>query len=91
MQSLQFTLKDADSVRAQVLGLAAVRAKSQATAIAAGLGVKVGAVLAASEGGSGTIQPLALGAAAPASGTTPVEPGLIDVRATVTLELAISQ
>lgn len=92
VQSLQFTLKDEDAVRAQVLGLAAVRAKNQANAIAAGLGVKVGAVLSAAEGGSGTIRPLALGAAAAGgANTTPVEPGLVSVQATVTLELAIAQ
>ncbi|MDQ6706385.1 MAG: SIMPL domain-containing protein [Acidobacteriota bacterium] len=91
VQSLQFTLKDEDSVRAQVLGLAATRAKSQATAIATGLGVKLGAVLSASEGGSGTIQPIGLSAAAAGSAATPVEPGLVSVQATVTLELAITQ
>ncbi|MGI8988747.1 MAG: SIMPL domain-containing protein [Bryobacteraceae bacterium] len=92
VQSLNFTLKDEDTVRAQVLGLAAVRAKNQATAIATGLGVKVGAVLSASEGGSGTIQPLAFAGSAAGSGaTTPVEPGLVSVNATVTLELAIAQ
>ncbi|MDQ2899093.1 MAG: SIMPL domain-containing protein [Acidobacteriota bacterium] len=92
VQSLQFTLKDEDAVRAQVLGLAAMRAKNQAAAIAAGLGVKVGAVLSAAEGGSGNIRPLALGAAAAGgANTTPVEPGLVSVQATVTLELAIAQ
>ena len=88
VQSVQFLLKDNQPVQAEALRMAAARARSQVEAIASGLGVKPGAVLSAEEGSSYNIQPL--GATANTGAATPILPGLIEVRATVTLELEIT-
>ncbi len=88
--SLQFTLKDPEPVRLQALGLAAKQGKAHAEAIAAGLGARVGSVINAAEGV--TVTPIVRGetptAAAP---TTPIESGLVQVRATVTVEAELAQ
>lgn len=89
IQSLQFTLRDEQPARAQALKAAAQQAKAHADAIAAGVGGRTGAVLAAEEGGSINITPLK-GAAAPST-VTPVQPGAVEVRATVTLEVELIQ
>jgi uncharacterized protein len=94
VDSLRFTIKDEQPLRGQALRLAAQQARTHADAIATGLGVRLGAVANAAEtystaipyadirGGIGT------GASAPA---TPVQPGTVDVTATVTLEIEITQ
>lgn len=89
VQSLQFTLKDDQPARAQALKLATQQAKVHADAIAAGVGGRTGAVLAAQEGGSVNITPV--GTAATAAPTTPVLPGPVSVRANVTLEVELIQ
>jgi uncharacterized protein len=89
VQSMQFTLKDDQPARAQALKLATQQAKVHADAIAAGVGGRTGAVLAGEESGSVSITPVgALAAAAP---TTPVQPGPVEVRANVTLEIELIQ
>lgn len=95
IQSLQFTLKDEQSVRAQALGEAATRARAEAEAIASALGLKIVRVLLAEEGGP-PVQPVFVGAALraqaeSATAPTPVEPGTVEVRATVTLTVEIAQ
>jgi uncharacterized protein YggE len=94
VDSLRFTIKDDQTLRGQALRAAALRARSHADAIALGLGVRLGAVLAAAEGfSSGIIYADAskgLAAAAP-SVPTPVQPGTIDITAILTLEIEIAQ
>jgi len=89
VQGLQFGLKDDQRVRLQALRLATVEAKARADAMASGLNLKTGAAIAIQEGSSVSIQPLrtALTASGP---TTPIENGLVDVRATVTLEVELT-
>ena len=82
--SLQFSLKDPDPSRLQALRLATMQAKSHADAIAGGLGRTVGAVISLQEGSAVGVQPLA-GVAAPTTATS-VQPGLIEVQASVVLE-----
>ena len=86
---LRFALKDAEPARLQALKQATSTAKSHADAMASGVGLKVGTVVLLQEGSS--VQPIitTLGAA-PTSTTTPVEPGLIEVDATVTLEAQLT-
>ena len=89
IQSLRFSIRDDTPLRLQALGLAAKQAMGHAQAIAGGLGLKVGVVIAAQEGFSvtpiaGTLTPVA---AAP----TPVEPGLVNVTATVTISAQLTQ
>jgi uncharacterized protein YggE len=58
--------------------------------MAAALGMKLGRVLMAEEGPSQPpVRPMMARAAAMAAAPTPVEPGLIEVRATVTLTIAL--
>ena len=87
---LQFTVRDQEPVRQQVLGLAAKQGKAHAEAIAAGLGGHIGAIFAAAEGA--TVSPIGRadtpGATAP---TTPIETGLVQIRATVTIEAELLQ
>src|SRR6266404_1374693 len=89
VQGLQFGLKDDQPVRLQALKLATVEAKAHADAMASGLGLKTGAPIAIQEGSTVSIQPLRLGAAAPAA-TTPIETGSVDIRATVTLQVELA-
>ena len=89
VQGLQFGLKDNQPQRAQALKLATVEAKAHADAMASGLGLKTGAAISIQEGTSISPQPIRVGTAAPTA-TTPVETGLVDVRATVTLEVEIA-
>lgn len=89
---LQFTLKDERAAQAEALRQAAVKARAQAEAVAGALGLKIVRVLSAVEGGpevrpvvrAMAMQPEALGA------PTPVEPGTIEVRATVTLVVEVA-
>jgi uncharacterized protein YggE len=85
---LTFTLKDERPALARALGQAAVQAREKADAIAAALGVKIVRVLRAEESGVAlrsfeTYAPMERAA-------TPIEPGAIDVRATVTLTVEIA-
>jgi uncharacterized protein YggE len=95
IQRLHFTLKDEMGVRAQALREAAQKARAKADAIASALGLRVVRVLRAEES-SPVVRPVmseafvARGdvAAAP---PTPVEPGTIEVRATVALTVEVAQ
>jgi uncharacterized protein YggE len=93
LERLLFTVKDDRPLQAEALRQAAVAARAKADAIAAALGVKVVKILAVEEAGA-PVRPMvertfamrAQAAAAP----TPVEPGTLEVRASVTLTAAIA-
>ena len=89
VQSLRFTLKEDEALRIKALSLAAREAKAHAEAIAAGLGARTGAVISAQEGASVRVIPAEVRTLPAAGAQTPVEPGLVSVRATVTVELEI--
>ena len=90
VDSLRMGLKEDDAVRAQALRLAGQKARAKAEAIAAGLGVRLGPVVSAVEGYQ--VQPVSnVDRGAAVAVTTPVEPGTLDVRAAVTLELEVVQ
>jgi uncharacterized protein YggE len=92
VESLRMGLKDDETQRAQALRLAAQKARVKAEAIASGLGVRLGAVISAQEGYQ--VQPvtnLDRGAIAAAAVATPIEPGTLDVRAAITLDLEAVQ
>jgi uncharacterized protein YggE len=92
IQRLQFTLRDEQAAQSQALRAASVKAKAQAEALAQALGLKIGRVLSVVESG-GAVQPVmrdVMFARAEAAASTPVEPGTIEVRATVTLTVEIS-
>jgi uncharacterized protein YggE len=93
---LHFTLKDEQAARNQALKEAAEKARSEADAIAAALGVKIVRLLSADTGTQPPIRPLqdmpmAMRAEAAQAPPTPVEPGNIEVRARVTLTFEVGR
>ncbi len=91
IQGLQFTIKDERPVRAKALREAVGNARANAEAMAAGIGMKLGRVLELEQSSPQIIRPLARQqlAVAESAAPTPVEPGTVDVRATVTLTMEL--
>jgi uncharacterized protein YggE len=90
---LMFTLKDEQGAQLEALRMASAKAKSKAEAIAASLGLKIVKITSVTEGERAVQpifrQPLAARAeAAPAP--TPVEPGTVEIRSTVSLTVEVS-
>lgn len=95
IQQLQFTLKDDQGVQLRALSEAAAKAKAKAQAVASALGLKVVRVLRAEEQG-GAVRPqnerlYMMAGAASTQAPTPVEPGTVEVRASVTLTVEVGQ
>ncbi len=90
VQGLTFGLQNDMPVRQQALKMATVQAKSNADAMASGLGMTTATVLSITQGTAVSPTPIVLAAAA-SSATTPVETGVVNVSATVTLQISISQ
>ena len=92
IQGLQFSLKDDSAIRAEALGQAAQKARQQAESIGRALGVTMTGVVYAEEGGP-TVRPVfydAMEARTAAASKTPVEPGTVEVRATVTVLMSFN-
>jgi uncharacterized protein len=90
---LRFSLKDSEPARLQALQMATQQAKSHADAMANALGAKTGAVVSLQEGAQVAIPVFVgvAGAAGAAGGTpTAVEPGMIEVQASVTLQAELN-
>lgn len=87
VEHIRFGVKNDDAAKNQALRLAAQRAREKANAMAGGLGVRLGSVLRAEEGAA--VRPLAFERAAMAS--TPIEPGMLEVSAAVTIDWEILQ
>ena len=89
---LLFTLKDEETIRLEALRQASAKARSKAEAIAASLGLKVLRISAVSEG-ERSFQPILRQAPmmreAAAAAPTPIEPGTVEVRSTVTLTIEV--
>jgi len=90
VRGLDFLLKDESAARAQALREAAQKARSNAEAMAAALGLKVVRVLSAEEGEPQLIRPVRMMAMAAAAPTTPIEAGNIQIQATVTLTVEVA-
>ena len=96
VQRLQFTLKDEQAAQLRALTEAAAKAKTKAQAVAAALGLRIVRIIRAEEQG-GVVRPpnerlyLMAGAATAQQTPTPVEPGTVEVRATVTLTVEVGQ
>jgi uncharacterized protein YggE len=93
IKHLQYRLKDPRAARAQALREAAEQAKASAEAIASGLGLKVVRVLSAEEVTSDDDFGMAKRAASPPPPAvpTPIEIGMVDIGATVTLRVEVGQ
>ena len=92
IQSLRFALKDSEAARFEALRLATLQAKRHAEAIATGLNARLGYVIAADEGAAARrvlADTRTVNAAAGGTVPTPVETGMVDVYATVTLEIEL--
>ncbi len=89
VQGLSFGLKDSQPLRAQALKLAAGQAQVQVQAIANGLGVKLGNVIAASDGSS--VSPLVSSTLPGSAVSTPIVTGAVQVTADVRLQVEIVQ
>ena len=91
IQSLRFTIGDQAEARARALREAAASARTQADALAAALGVKIVRILSASEAAPPAVpvHDVAFARGEMAGASTHVEPGTVDVRASVTLSVEI--
>lgn len=92
VQGIQFTLRDAEAVRAEALREAATKARAEADVLASALGLKVVRILTVEESSPRVVPVRAYTgavrtAAAPA---TPVESGTLDVTADVVLTVEVS-
>jgi uncharacterized protein YggE len=95
IQSIRFTVKDERALRAQALREAAKDARSNADAMAAGLGLKVLRVLRVEDSPQPIPYPeqrevFAMRAASADAPPTPVEAGTIDVQASVMITVEIN-
>lgn len=92
IQQLQFTLKDERPSQAQALREASTSARQKADVLANSLGLKIVRVLSVIESGPVVIpvRDVGFARAEMAATTTPIEPGTIDVRASVTITVEVS-
>ena len=91
MAGLRFDLKERDAVERDALALAVQDAMARAKALAAGAGATLGPILRIDEQGE-TPQPVPYGtmrAEVAATAQTPISPGEIEIRVSVTLTVAI--
>jgi uncharacterized protein YggE len=90
VQGLQFGLQNDQPVRTQALKAATVQAKANADAMAAGLGLTTASIISIQEGSTSIPTPVLLPTASAAS-TTPIESGVVNIQANVTIQVSISQ
>ncbi|MBV9506838.1 MAG: SIMPL domain-containing protein [Acidobacteriia bacterium] len=91
IQGLQFSVKDEAPFRAEALKNAVKAARANAEAIAAAAGLKLGKVLLVHQDNASVIRPIPgpRAFAAAEIAPTPVEPGTIEVRASVTVSIEL--
>ena len=91
---LVFTLKDELSAQLEALKMSSVKARAKAEATAASLGLKVVRIIAVNEG-ERVVQPVfrqAMAARAEAaSAPTPIEPGTVEIRSTLSMTVEVSE
>jgi uncharacterized protein len=89
IQDIQFTVKDEGPARAQALRQAVEQARANAEAMATAMGMKAGRVLLLEQGTPAQVRPVIRAMAAAAAAPTPVEPGNVEVHASVTLTMEL--
>lgn len=96
VQRLAFTLADEQPVQSEALRAAATKARAQANALASALGVRIVRILNVTENASG-FSPVMYaeersrnGIGSTAMAATPIEPGSLEIRASVTATYEIS-
>jgi uncharacterized protein YggE len=93
VQRVAFTVADDEAAQREALRSAVVKARGDAQAIAAALGLKLGAIQSVVEQEAGSVRPLARQAfamAADSGPATPIEPGQVEIRARVVLRTEIA-
>jgi uncharacterized protein len=90
VEGIQFTVANEAPLRSQALRQASEEARAKAQAIAEALGVHLGDLIEASEGGVEVTWPRIVTPGRMDGAPTPVQPGEMTVRATVTVHYAIS-
>jgi uncharacterized protein YggE len=91
INGIQFSLRDEQAARAQALKQAAQAARANAEAIASALGVRVVRLQSAETNSSGPIRPMMMQEMAGAArAPTPVEPGVLEIHASVTITLEVT-
>jgi uncharacterized protein YggE len=88
IQGVQFTVKNEAPARAQALGEAVRQARGNAEAMAAAMNMQLGRVLLLEQGEAAVTRPV-LQQFAKLQTPTPIEPGSVEVRATVTLTMEV--
>jgi uncharacterized protein YggE len=91
IQNLRFVLKDDAPVKAQALREAALKARASANALAEALGLRVIRILSVAEGGSPIVPVREVAFARADTASTPIEPGTIEVNATVSQTIEVTQ
>lgn len=89
VHSLQFTLQDDRAVKAQALREAAQQAREKSNALAGALGLEVVRILNVTESGPTMIPVRDVAYARAETASTPIEPGTIEIKATVTLMVEV--
>jgi uncharacterized protein len=91
VSDIRFDLKDRDAAERQALRLAVGDARARAEAVAAGAGRTLGRIVRIDEQGQGfpIPRPAMMAARAEAMPDTPITPGELEVRASVTLTVAL--
>ncbi len=89
VQSLRFSLKDSEPVRNEALRQAARRAREHAEAMASGLGMRTGQVVSAEESSAVKSTVNSSNRDTTIAVSTPIETGMIEVSATVIVEMAL--
>ncbi len=85
MSNLQFGLKDDQPAQAQALRMATAQAKAHADAMAAGGGLHAGPFYSIEEGVA--VRPVNAPAGVAPAPSTPILTGLVDIQATVTIQV----
>jgi uncharacterized protein YggE len=85
VSSLQFGLQDDQPAQNQALKMATAQAKAHADAMASGVGQHTGAINAIEEGVA--VSPVLLAPGAATAPSTPIVTGLVDIQATVTIQV----
>ena len=92
ISGVRFDVRDRESAEREALRLAVVDARARADAAAAGAGRAVDRVMKiedARDGGGSLPRPMVIMARAADAAPTPVEPGFVEIRARVTLTVAM--
>ncbi len=94
VQDMRFTLRSQEAARTEALGKAAVRARREAQALATALGLRIVRIVSVEESRPVVVPVMRTQMAgmrfAQARNPTPIEPGPIEVSASVTLTVAVA-